>query len=38
VDRCREQVPPLDEVSPEHVSACWLAKELPTLAAEAAAR
>ena len=25
VDRCREQVPPLEEVSAEHVSACWLA-------------
>ena len=30
VDRCREQVPPLDEVAGEHVSACWLAKDLPT--------
>jgi oligopeptide/dipeptide ABC transporter ATP-binding protein len=33
VDRCREQVPPLDEIGAEHVSACWLAKDLPTLAA-----
>jgi oligopeptide/dipeptide ABC transporter ATP-binding protein len=31
VDRCREQVPPLDEVSPNHRSACWLAKDLHTL-------
>jgi len=31
VDRCREQVPPLDEISAEHFSACWLARDLPTL-------
>jgi oligopeptide/dipeptide ABC transporter ATP-binding protein len=31
VDRCREQVPPLAEVSAEHLSACWLARDLPTL-------
>jgi oligopeptide/dipeptide ABC transporter ATP-binding protein len=31
VDRCREQVPPLAEVSTEHLSACWLARDLPTL-------
>ena len=31
VDRCREQVPPLDEVNPDHRSACWLAKDLHTL-------
>ena len=32
VDRCREQVPPLDEISAEHLSACWLARDLPDLA------
>jgi len=31
VDRCRAEVPPLDEISAEHLSACWLAKDLPTL-------
>jgi oligopeptide/dipeptide ABC transporter ATP-binding protein len=31
VDRCREQQPPLEEVAAAHVSACWLAKDLPTL-------
>jgi oligopeptide/dipeptide ABC transporter ATP-binding protein len=31
VDRCREQQPPLDEVAAAHVSACWVAKDLPTL-------
>jgi oligopeptide/dipeptide ABC transporter ATP-binding protein len=31
VDRCREQAPPLDEVSTAHVSACFLAKDLHTL-------
>jgi oligopeptide/dipeptide ABC transporter ATP-binding protein len=31
IDRCRAQVPALAEVGPEHVSACWLARELPTL-------
>jgi oligopeptide/dipeptide ABC transporter ATP-binding protein len=31
VDRCRAEVPPLDEISVEHLSACWLAKDLPTL-------
>jgi oligopeptide/dipeptide ABC transporter ATP-binding protein len=31
VDRCREQVPPLDEISAEHLSACWLARDLSTL-------
>jgi oligopeptide/dipeptide ABC transporter ATP-binding protein len=39
IDRCREEVPALAEVGPEHVSACWLARDLPTLtAATAAAR
>src|SRR5690349_18398851 len=31
IDRCRREEPPLEPVSAEHVSACWLAKELPTL-------
>ena len=31
IDRCREEEPPLEPVTSEHVSACWLAKELPTL-------
>ncbi len=31
VDRCREQQPPLAEVAAAHVSACWLAQDLPTL-------
>jgi oligopeptide/dipeptide ABC transporter ATP-binding protein len=31
IDRCREQQPPLEEVAAAHVSACWLAKDLPTL-------
>jgi len=31
VDRCREQQPPLEEVAAAHVSACWLARDLPTL-------
>ncbi len=26
VDRCRAEVPPLDEISAEHLSACWLAQ------------
>jgi len=30
-DRCRAEVPPLDEISAEHFSACWLARDLPTL-------
>jgi oligopeptide/dipeptide ABC transporter ATP-binding protein len=29
IDRCREQEPPLDTVTIDHVSACWLAKDLP---------
>jgi oligopeptide/dipeptide ABC transporter ATP-binding protein len=35
VDRCREQVPPLAPLSAsgaDHVSACWLAEDLPNLA------
>ena len=31
VDRCREQEPPLGEVAADHVSACWLAKDLDAL-------
>jgi oligopeptide/dipeptide ABC transporter ATP-binding protein len=31
VDRCREQVPSLEEIGAEHLSACWLAKDLPAL-------
>lgn len=27
-DRCRDEEPPLLEVAPDHVSACWLATEL----------
>jgi oligopeptide/dipeptide ABC transporter ATP-binding protein len=30
VDRCRAEVPPLDEISADHLAACWLAKDLPT--------
>jgi hypothetical protein len=37
IDRCREQVPPLAEIAPEHVSACWLARDLPTLTPAAVA-
>jgi oligopeptide/dipeptide ABC transporter ATP-binding protein len=33
VSRCREERPDLDELSPGHLSACWLARELPGLAA-----
>jgi oligopeptide/dipeptide ABC transporter ATP-binding protein len=33
VDRCRQEEPPLEPVSPEHLSACWLARDLPTRAA-----
>jgi oligopeptide/dipeptide ABC transporter ATP-binding protein len=32
VDRCRAEQPPLETVAPDHVSACWLADELQTLA------
>ena len=28
IERCRLEVPPLDEVAPEHRSACWVAAEL----------
>jgi hypothetical protein len=28
MDRCRVEVPPLEAVSPGHVSACWIAAEL----------
>jgi len=31
VDRCRAEIPPLDQIGPEHVSACWLARDLPAL-------
>jgi oligopeptide/dipeptide ABC transporter ATP-binding protein len=31
VDRCREQTPPLDPVSTDHLAACFLARDLPTL-------
>ena len=37
VERCRHEVPPLDPVTPDHVSACWLARELPTATAAATA-
>jgi oligopeptide/dipeptide ABC transporter ATP-binding protein len=33
IDRCRQDEPPLAPVSAEHLSACWLAKDLPTHAA-----
>jgi oligopeptide/dipeptide ABC transporter ATP-binding protein len=32
VDRCRAEVPPLAELSADHLSACWLARDLPDLA------
>jgi len=31
VDRCRVEVPPLAEFSADHLSACWLARDLPNL-------
>ena len=31
VDRCREQTPPLDPVSTDHLAACFLARDLPTM-------
>jgi oligopeptide/dipeptide ABC transporter ATP-binding protein len=37
VERCRHEVPPLDPVSADHLSACWLARELPTAKAAATA-
>jgi oligopeptide/dipeptide ABC transporter ATP-binding protein len=30
VDRCRQEIPPLEAVAIDHVSACWLARDLPT--------
>jgi oligopeptide/dipeptide ABC transporter ATP-binding protein len=33
VERCRHEIPPLDPVATDHVSACWLARDLPTVAA-----
>ena len=32
VDRCRAEVPPLAELSADHLSACFLARDLPDLA------
>jgi oligopeptide/dipeptide ABC transporter ATP-binding protein len=32
VDRCRAEVPPLAELTTDHLSACWLAPDLPNLA------
>ena len=32
VDRCRAEVPPLAELSADHLSACWLSRDLPDLA------
>jgi oligopeptide/dipeptide ABC transporter ATP-binding protein len=29
IDRCRQEEPPLEPVTAEHLSACWLAKDLP---------
>jgi oligopeptide/dipeptide ABC transporter ATP-binding protein len=37
IERCRHETPPLDPVTPDHVSACWLARDLPTAAAAASA-
>jgi oligopeptide/dipeptide ABC transporter ATP-binding protein len=37
VERCRHEIPPLDPVSADHLSACWLARELPTAKAAATA-
>ncbi len=37
IERCRHETPPLDPVTPDHVSACWLARDLPTAAAVASA-
>jgi oligopeptide/dipeptide ABC transporter ATP-binding protein len=31
-DRCRAEVPPLAELTTDHLSACWLAPDLPNLA------
>jgi oligopeptide/dipeptide ABC transporter ATP-binding protein len=38
IERCRAEIPALDGVGADHVAACWLAKDLPTLAAEVNAR
>jgi oligopeptide/dipeptide ABC transporter ATP-binding protein len=35
IERCRHETPPLDPVATDHVSACWLARDLPTAAAAA---
>jgi oligopeptide/dipeptide ABC transporter ATP-binding protein len=32
IDRCRREEPGLDPVAADHLSACWLAKDLPTRA------
>jgi oligopeptide/dipeptide ABC transporter ATP-binding protein len=37
IERCRHETPPLDPVATDHVSACWLARDLPTAAATATA-
>ncbi|HEX7215932.1 MAG TPA: ABC transporter ATP-binding protein [Methylomirabilota bacterium] len=37
IERCRHETPPLDPVAADHVSACWLARDLPTAAAAASA-
>ena len=36
IERCRHETPPLDPVATDHVSACWLARDLPTAAAASA--
>jgi oligopeptide/dipeptide ABC transporter ATP-binding protein len=36
LERCQSDVPPLDEVAVEHLSACWVAKELGSHAVEPA--
>jgi oligopeptide/dipeptide ABC transporter ATP-binding protein len=37
IERCRHETPPLDPVTPDHLSACWLARDLPTATAAASA-
>jgi oligopeptide/dipeptide ABC transporter ATP-binding protein len=37
VSRCRDERPGLEELSPGHRSACWLARDLPGLARDGAA-
>jgi oligopeptide/dipeptide ABC transporter ATP-binding protein len=32
IDRCREEEPPLETVAADHVSACWLARDLHAVA------